>query len=279
MKSFRLGSVRGIPIYLHLTAGIVALFFVLQLGLWGLPAAVLLFGSVLLHELGHAVVAQRYGIAIPRIDLHLLGGTASMASPPRTPREEILVAAAGPAVSFALAAAFGVLSVLFGFGLVGRGFGFVDLLGYGAILNLVLGVFNLVPALPMDGGRIFRAALSPRFGPVRSTEIAATVSRVFGGLFVAAALFWGAFSLGLIGLLLFFLAGQEERSARARGAYATGPRPGFLDRSAFVPPRWSHRRGAGAPAPEAPEIVVEAQETERYVDPWGRVWIRARRPR
>ncbi|MEO1228998.1 MAG: site-2 protease family protein, partial [Myxococcota bacterium] len=250
--SFHLMTVRDIPIRLHVTLAFVFALLVAQLGLWGLPAGVILFGSVLLHELGHAVVAQEHGLPISRIDLHLLGGTASMTRPPRTPREEILIAAAGPAVSFALAVGFFVLSMAFGGSLSLGMAGPADLFAYGSLINLMLGLFNLVPALPMDGGRIFRAALSARFGALRGTQIAAKVSRVFGGIFIGVALLSGSLSLGLIGGLLFFLAGQEQRMAEQQAAarYATGP-------SLHVPfGPWSPRYGAGRPSAPPPEMVV-----------------------
>lgn len=314
--SFQIATVRGIPIRLHFTLIFVFLLLVAQLGPFGVPAGILLFGSVLLHELGHSVVAQRFGIPIARIDLHLLGGTAMMTRSPATPRQEILVAAAGPAVSLALAAGFAALALALG-GQIGLTLGGpADLMAYAAIVNLGIGLFNLLPALPMDGGRIFRAALVGRLGDLRGTRIAAMVSRVFGGLFVAAAFFTGSISLGLIGLVLFVLVGHEERLARMRAeahAYSTGP-------SVYVPfGPWSHRFGAGAAPWQEPEVVVDVgrpgdpgasarppgafggggfggggfggggfgagglagggvgRDEESFVDPWGRRWVRVRR--
>lgn len=273
--SFHLTTVRGIPIRLHITLAVVFFLLVAQLGLWGLPAGVVLFGSVLLHELGHAVVAQEHGLPIARIDLHLLGGTASMTRPPRSPREEILIAAAGPAVSFALAVGFFFVSMALG-GSLGLGMaGLGDLFAYGSAVNLALGLFNLVPALPMDGGRIFRAALAAKVGPLRGTKIAATVSRVFGGIFIGLAFLSGSFGLGLIGLLLFVLVGQEERMAEQQAAarYATGP-------SLYVPfGPWSDRYGAGRP-PGRSDVVVEMgapASEEIFVDEMGRRWVRVRK--
>jgi Zn-dependent protease len=276
--SLHVATVRGIPIRLHVTMLVVVLLLVLQLGAVGVPAGVLLFGSVLLHELGHAVVAQRFGIPIASIDLHLLGGMALMRGQPRTPRQEILIAAAGPAVSLALAAGLSALAALAGGTprLVPQGP--ADLLAYAGILNLGLGLFNLLPALPMDGGRIFRAALGAKLGDLRATTVAATVSRVFGGLFIAGALFTGSFSLGLIGLFLFFLVSREEQMARMR-AQVEGERapPASAPYVPFGP--WSHRYGAGADPGRAPEVIVDAdprEEPEVIVDPWGRRWVRRR---
>lgn len=274
--SLHVATIRGIPIRLHVTLLIVFLVLVLQFGVFGVPAGVLLFGSVLLHELGHAVVAQHFGIPIARIDLHLLGGMAMMRGQPRTPREEILIAAAGPAVSLALAVGFGALAAVAGAALRLDFAGPADLLAYAAAVNLGLGVFNLLPALPMDGGRIFRAALGAKLGDLRATRIAALVSRVFGGLFIAAALFIGSFSLGLIGAFLFFLVGREERMAELREhAERAGPPSPYVP---FGP--WSHRYGAGASPSDASPVVVDVPgarpEEEVIVDPWGRRWVRRR---
>src|SRR5687768_3342794 len=112
--SIKIAAVRGIPIRVHFTLLIVFFMLILELGILGLPAGFLLFSSVLAHELGHAFVAQHYGIGIAGIDLHLLGGTAMMRGTPAQPKQEIAIAIAGPAVSLALAIVFGVLSPLVG---------------------------------------------------------------------------------------------------------------------------------------------------------------------
>jgi Zn-dependent protease len=240
-SSIELGRIRGIPIRLHISLLIVFGLLVMQFGLLGVPAGVLLFGSVMLHELGHSVVAQKYGIRIASIDLHLLGGMALMSEQPRTAKQEIAIALAGPAVSFALGLTSLGLAIL-----VGASFDFtmprpVDLFAYAAGVNLAMGLFNLVPALPMDGGRVFRALLQSRLGNLRATRIAATVSRVFGGLFVVGGLAFGHFSLAMIGVLLFFMVRGEERAAEARAQHG--------------PMTWAPGSG----------------ETRRiYVDPFGR---------
>ena len=279
--SLHIATVRGIPIRLHVTLLLVFLLLVLQFGALGVPAGVLLFGSVLLHELGHSVVAQHFGIPIARIDLHLLGGMAMMTGAPRTPKQEMLIAAAGPLVSLGLAVGFGGLAGLLGGtpGLELRGP--ADLVAYTAVVNLGLALFNLIPALPMDGGRIFRAALASRFGDLRGTRIAATVSRIFGGLFVAAALYTGSLSLGLIGLFLFVLVGHEERLAAARASRWPEPQPA----PRYVPfGPWSYRYGAGLrPTRPAQDVVVDVRsvpnDQDSFVDPWGRRWVRTPRHR
>lgn len=234
--SLKLATIRGIPIRLHFSLLIVFGLMLFRFGLMGIPAGILLFGSVLLHELGHSVVAQRYGIRISSINLHLLGGMAMMTEAPRTPKQEMWIAAAGPFVSFLLGALFLTAAVPFGASLDFTQPGAVDLLAYGAALNMAMGLFNLVPALPMDGGRIFRAALQTRMPRLKATRIAATVSRGFGGLFIFLGLLWGQLSLSLIGLLLFFMVKGEERAAEAQSRMDLPPFP-------FVP--------MGRPAPQS----------------------------
>jgi Zn-dependent protease len=179
----------------------------------GIPTGFLLFGSVLLHELGHSLVAQHFGIRIASIDLHLMGGMALMTRPPRNAREEILIAAAGPLVSLALGCCFFVIAYALGAPRVWPSLAYAP-----AYVNVAMCVFNLIPALPMDGGRIFRAALSMRLGPLRATKVAATVSRSFAVVFMVAGLINHWWSLCIISLLLFFMVGNEERIAAAQEA-------------------------------------------------------------
>ncbi len=203
-KPFKIGTILGFRIELSITFVLILAFLAYSNGLIvGLFAAAAISFSVVAHELGHAVVARRFGIQILGIELHVLGGVAKMANMPKTAKDEILIAVAGPAVSFVLAGA--------GIGL-GFGLGVKGLLYFG-YLNLILGVFNLVPALPMDGGRVLRAALSARLGRYRATMIASTVSRVFAILFVVVAIKAWMPMLFLIALLLWFMAGQERRTA------------------------------------------------------------------
>ena len=209
----------GIPIRPSATVLLPVGLLGLQFGAWGVVAGVLLFGSVLLHELGHALVARRYGIEVTSIHLHLLGGVAMMVDMPREPRHEAAIAAAGPIVSFALAAGFGLFAVVTGASLPtlpGMGQAWIDLLAYAAVLNLGMALFNLVPALPMDGGRILRAVWAHHRGWLKATRASAKISRGFAVLFIGGGLAVGAWSLALIGGLLFVLVGGEERAVAQR---------------------------------------------------------------
>jgi Zn-dependent protease len=220
--SIRIATIRGIPIHLHIT--LLAMFAVLihQLeGVRGLFAGFILFGSVLLHELGHALVAQRFGIRIASIVLHLLGGMALMTRPPEKPRHEIYIAAAGPAVSFAIGLSLLIVGKFLGIDFTDRSLDgplAIAFIKIGAWVNTAMGIFNLLPALPMDGGRIFRASLAAWIGSLSATRIAAWVSRFFGVAFVGFGLFTGQYSLIIIGAMLFLMVWNELRVAEAQEA-------------------------------------------------------------
>ncbi len=156
----------------------------------GIMAAVLFFASVLSHELAHAVVAQRRGIPVHRITLFLLGGAAQISTEPRTPGDEAKIALAGPALSVLLG------GLLLGLGLLADIVGAIAaaaLFETVGVINLLLAAFNLLPGFPMDGGRVFRAAVWAATGDVRTaTRVAATTGRFLGagmvGLGVSLAL-------------------------------------------------------------------------------------------
>jgi Zn-dependent protease len=124
----------------------------------GFFAVVGIFASIVLHELGHSLVARRFGMEMRGITLHMFGGAAELEDEPTSPTAELLVAAAGPATSFALAVLLKLLAMATA-GLSSSQLPVELLLRYLASLNLVLGIFNLLPAFPLDGGRILRAAL------------------------------------------------------------------------------------------------------------------------
>jgi Zn-dependent protease len=190
--SWKLGRVAGIDVYLHPTFLLVlTLTPVLQGGAFTILLVLTLFGCVLLHEFGHALTARRFGIETEDITLYPIGGVARLRRMPRSPGAELAIALAGPAVNIAIAAALALLlGVGFFDGAEGGlpvGFFLWNLMW----VNLLLAGFNLIPAFPMDGGRVFRAALSGWLGRVRATTIAAGLGR---GL----ALLFGLYSLGLL---------------------------------------------------------------------------------
>ena len=177
--------------------------------LMGAFTAVMLFVSVLLHELGHSIVARRYGIAVPRITLFAFGGVSQLATEPPTPRAEFWMAVAGPIVSFALALTFWELQPF-----LAHASPLLALVKYLAILNLVLGAFNLVPGFPLDGGRVFRSVLWGMTGDFRRSTVVATVTgRVFGFAFIFAGVWLALAGSVLNGLWVAFIGWFLESAA------------------------------------------------------------------
>jgi Zn-dependent protease/CBS domain-containing protein len=178
----------------------------------GAVTAVLLFASVLLHELGHSVVAMQYRIPVRRITLFIFGGVAQIGAEPPSPSAEFLIAVAGPLVSLVLAVFFALLSAPAAS--VPPLWAFVTYLAY---INGALVLFNLIPGFPLDGGRVFRAiawAITRNFR--RATTIAATLGRIIGFLFVLLGI-WQVFVGNFInGLWIAFIGWFLESAASAQ---------------------------------------------------------------
>jgi Zn-dependent protease/predicted transcriptional regulator len=183
----------------------------------GLFATLLFFASVMLHELAHSLVAIRLGIDIPEITLFIFGGVSRLSQEPSDPKTEFKIAVVGPLTSFALAAAFGALRmILTGFepSLI------IVVIGYLAWINLALGIFNLVPGFPLDGGRLLRAFLWWKTGSLtRATKVAADFGKGFavaimilGGLQIFAGALVDGLWLIFIGMFLrgMSIQGYEE---------------------------------------------------------------------
>ncbi len=177
--------------------------------LMGLVTAVMLFVSVLIHELGHSLVAQRLGMSVPRITLFIFGGVSQIAAEPRSAGAEFAMAVVGPLVSLALAAVFRGLEPLVAFSSP-----LLALTKYLAYLNLILGVFNLVPGFPLDGGRVLRAIIWRFTGQYqRATAIAAATGR-FCGFFLIFLGFWQVLGGNLLnGLWIAFIGWFLESAA------------------------------------------------------------------
>lgn len=230
-----LGRWAGVPVGANVGVLVIVVLVGVALGAWHFPtaypdlaiwsyalagaaAALLLVLSILLHELAHAVVAQANGITVDRIVLWLFGGVAQLRGEPRTPGVDLAVAVVGPATSVLLGGVFGAATIGW-LALIGENLGAATL-AYLAVLNLLLAVFNLVPAAPLDGGRVLRAVLWWRTGDRSRAAIAATrAGRYFGiGLIVfglTGTLLWAWFGglwLALIGWFLVNAALAEEQS-------------------------------------------------------------------
>ncbi len=233
-STVRIGRLGGIPIGIHPLWLVIVALITFALGndyfpsqapglseaaayLLGLASALTLFAGILLHELGHALVGRRRGLEIEEIDLWLLGGVARMTGEPRAPQDEFRFAAAGPAVTCAVLAVFGALRLLAGGILPAAARAFVD---YQVYVNAAILAFNLLPAFPLDGGRIARSLLWRRWGDrERATAVAARGGRAFGlGLVVLGLVSFAAGSVGgvwlaLIGGFLIVAAGAEAQRA------------------------------------------------------------------
>jgi Zn-dependent protease/CBS domain-containing protein len=217
--SFKIGSIVGIPIRVHVTfLLLLGLVFVVGEslvgtgGIHGVILVVLIFSSVVFHELSHAMVARYYGISVSDITLLPIGGVARMASPPDRPMEEILIAAAGPAASIFLA-----FCLWFAADIVGSGVTISDLSVKSSLLaqltavNVLLAAFNMIPAFPMDGGRILRGVLGLYMSPFSATRIAVGIGQAFAiGLFFLGLLYMNFFMI-LIALFVYLGAESEER--------------------------------------------------------------------
>ncbi len=229
---------RGTPVRLHASfLWLAGAWIVMRLFDGGLVAAgsaalmgIAVFGSVLLHEMGHAAMARAFEIRTRDITLYPFGGIASLEREPTRPLEEALVAFAGPAVNFAIA---GVVLALLGLGLPG--------LGVLLAVNLGLGIFNLLPAFPMDGGRVLRAWWSVRHGRTVATLRALRVGRGFGWAFVALGLFGNA-GLLLVGVFLLLVIRSERRRWTAAASYTdlTGREAPWVRPAGRTPGAWAH---------------------------------------
>ena len=239
-RPYRIGRLLGFPIEVN-PSFLLLLAFVMVFsgGLAGVYFVLLGFASVLLHELGHAVVARHLGVRIAGIELRFLGGGAKMIDAPRTPGDEVAIAAAGPAVSFALA----------GLALVGATLTGAEVFHALTWVNVAIGVFNLTPALPMDGGRILRALLSMRMSHTRATEIAVKVSRVFAVVFGGLGIAFGKVYFVILAVMLWSMGSAEQAMARLRASRGTMPGPAWPDDpEAFAP--------SGAPGGRPIWVVV-----------------------
>lgn len=219
----KLGEVAGIGIFVHwsflLLVGWIVLLIMNEGGsfaaaLQGIFFVLTVFGCVVLHELGHALAARRYGIRTRDITLLPIGGVARLERMPREPRQEFVVAAAGPAVNAVIAAGlFVVTSILLGIEQLGGS----SLLGTNFLVsllrvNILIILFNLLPAFPMDGGRILRASLAMMLPYGRATRIAATIGQILAILLaLVGLLFLQNPFLAFIGVFVFFGAQREAR--------------------------------------------------------------------
>ncbi|RLI85781.1 MAG: histidine kinase [Archaeoglobales archaeon] len=219
--SFRICRILGIDVKVHVSLAVilVILIYVFYVNdppfgfsdlknpmriIYSFVMAVSIFLAVLIHEVSHSFVAMRFGVVVREIDLFIFGGVAVIEKLPKEPKKEFAIAIAGPLASLALSTLMLIPYRLF------------TLFGY---FNLVLAIFNLIPAFPMDGGRILRSVLSKYYGYVKATKISANVGKVlaiFMGIFGLFRNIW----LALIALFIYMGAVEEEKAVTIEGLLA-----------------------------------------------------------
>jgi Zn-dependent protease len=228
-RSWSLGRAFGIPLYVHPTFLFIVPWVLFQsrgqglfAGLFAVAVVLTVFGCVLLHELGHALMARYFGIRTRDITLYPIGGVARLDRLSEKPHEELCIALAGPAVNVVIAA---LLTPLWAFALFAGSMpdaaepfalasspsallgGFIFWLWYA---NIGLVIFNMIPAFPMDGGRVLRAVLASWLGIVRATDIAGRIGLVMALLLAVLAVVTSNPMLVLVSLFVAFV-GQQER--------------------------------------------------------------------
>lgn len=232
--AWRIARIAGIDVYLHVTFLVLMAFLLLGPLMAGRPVSAvigqviltcLVFGIVVLHELGHALAARRYGIGTHDIVLLPIGGVARLERIPEIPRQELVMALAGPAVNVALAVLIFAVAIV-----VGSVAEFRNVAPWGGNLlatlftvNVFLAAFNLVPAFPMDGGRVLRSLLAMRMDRARATRIAASVGQ---GLAVAMGLYGVLTNNVMLMFVAFFVwigASDEASLVQIKSALAGVP--------------------------------------------------------
>ena len=230
-SSFKIGRAFGIDVKVHWTFLLLLAFFAyagyqrsgsLLNALVTALVIVALFVCVVLHEFGHSLVAQRLGIEIKDITILPIGGVARLRSLPERPMDEVKIAVAGPLVNVVLAPIFFGIAILLGASpldpanILAGGDSLGQIFAYLGLINVALVVFNLIPAFPMDGGRVLRGLLASRLGPVRATDISSAIGQIFALGFFLVGLLGGNFLLALVAVFIFFGANGEAQMVRQR---------------------------------------------------------------
>ena len=285
--SFPIGRLLGIPVRLHFTFLLLPLCSAwlghavtgqVRVAAWSAVMVLMVFGCVLLHELGHCVVARRFGSQVMGITMMPIGGVAWMSHLPERPREEAAVAIAGPLVNVALLA---LLLPCTGWSVLFEGWSrlpaaWSDIPGALARGNLVLCTFNLIPAFPMDGGRLLRAGLATLLPFARATEWAARIGRMVALVLMAIGL-GGVPLLVVAAAFVFVAAGREAGAVRQREVWRGQPAAAVMQPPAQLAPGQTVLDVlALAHAGQGPDFVVVEDGAVRGVLPRGR-WIAALR--
>ncbi|MFT5165824.1 MAG: Zn-dependent protease/predicted transcriptional regulator [Saprospiraceae bacterium] len=234
--SIKVATMFGIPVKVHWSFSLLILY-ILYIGyssglVWSSIACLVLFVlslffCVVLHEYGHALTARKYGVETRDIILSPIGGIARLERLPEKPIQEFYVAIAGPLVNIAIVIVIAPLFILIFSNDIVWGEGFVrswiplmdptrpiNILPFLLVGNVMLAGFNLLPAFPMDGGRVFRSLLSIKIGRLRATQVASYLGNFFGIAMIAFGIYGGQIMTSLIGVFVFLLATQEYRMVK-----------------------------------------------------------------
>jgi Zn-dependent protease/CBS domain-containing protein len=227
--AFKIGRVAGIDLKVHWTFFLLLAFYAfagyqgsgsLTNALVTALVIVALFVCVVLHEYGHSLVAQRLGIEIQDITVLPIGGVARLKSLPTRPWDEVKIAIAGPLVNVVLAPIFFAIALLLGASpldianILQGGNSLGQIFAYLGFINVALVVFNLIPAFPLDGGRVLRGLLATRLGAVRATDVSAAIGQLFAVAFFLIGLLGGNFLLALVAVFIFFGATGESQMVK-----------------------------------------------------------------
>lgn len=234
IRAIRVGRIQGVDVNIHPTFALVFVFAFLRWGigeeggvvpfLLGCLLVLLIFISVLVHELGHVMMAKQFGIQVLDITLWPFSGVARIEQMPASPRNELLIALAGPAMNLAIfmlllppVLLIGVVAggdALFSSSMLFDTRGVASMVAAVAVLNLGLMVFNLLPAFPLDGGRMLRAALSPSMGRSHATTVATRLGIGVAVLLILAGIWQRNLLLPMFGIFIIFAAQAEARMVR-----------------------------------------------------------------
>jgi Zn-dependent protease/predicted transcriptional regulator len=234
--SYRIAAFNGIDLRVHITFPLIIVYAVYtgsqtfglpwQGALFGVVSILLLFVCVALHELAHSLQAVAVGIGVRSITLLPIGGVSQLADRPDRPKDEFRISVAGPIASLAVALVFFAIILaglasgnIHGWTHLVRSItqpGWVGLVAYLFVANVILAVFNLIPAYPMDGGRILKSLLSLWLGPLLAAQIATVVGRVLAVLMGLAGIFLANLSLVLISFFVYMGASFEDRAVQTQ---------------------------------------------------------------
>ena len=271
--SLRVGKFFGIDVFIHWTFWIlIGWIFLMHLGMedgakqavWGVLFILALFGCVVLHEFGHALTARRFGVVTKDITLYPIGGISRFESLPEKPGQELLVGIAGPAVNLLISLILWICLRVAGqeipdFGAIGSSHNMFQMpfLWSLFLANLVLAVFNLIPAFPMDGGRVLRSFLSLFMDRLYATTIAARLGQLLAISFVFFGFFYN-FWMVFIGLFIYLGAGGEAAFEQAKSALAgLTVKDALMRRFTVLKPETTLK--------QAVDALLNSQETEFVV--------------